>query len=495
MDIVLIYPYIGDMDVIRDKPHLPLPLIQAATLIVRNYSVQIIDIRLNPFWSDLLASELDKNPLYFGLSVMSGQPIASALKVSQFIKKKSNIPVVWGGNHPTLSPYETISNPAVDIVVIGDGEETLLELSDKIASSKSLRNVKGLWYKENGQIVKNEPRDPVDLDFLPLPPYHLVDTDDYVQEYRGRRMLNIETSRGCKYKCRYCYHTGGTGFHGFRSLNIEKSLERIYWACDEFNVEGVYLIDDNFFLNKKRGMEIVRNLVASQKTIYWQIQGVDVPSMLGFKKQELREMELSRLKRISVGAESGSPDTLRYVSKPHTVDMLIEANKLWSNYDINIFYNWLAGFPSETIEDVKKTIGMMFQMIRDNPHARLSPLYNFFPFPGTALWYEVIEKHGFEPPESLADWGGYDWNCVNVSYLSKKMKRTLENLYYASLCIDHKFEDFAIPKFLYWAIKMYRPFARLRMKNLFYHFPVEKYAAKFVEGIMSKNKQSQPWAL
>ncbi len=169
---------------------------------------------------------------------------------------------------------------------------------------------------------------------------------------------------------------------------------------------------------------------------------------------------------------------------------------LWSGYDINVFYSWIAGIPGETIEDVKKTVEMMFRLMNDNPRARLSPLYNFLPFPGTALWYEVIEKYGFEPPKSLSDWGEYDWNRVNVPYLDPKMKKTLDNLYFASLCIDSKFDDYALPKWLYWAIRAYRPFARMRMRNLFYHFPIEKYVAELVERIMSQSKPSpKPWTL
>jgi len=484
------------MDVIRDKPHLPLPLIQAASLIAQHYHVSILDLRLSQPWQQVIDRELDTEPIFVGFSVMSGQPIASALKVSQYIKAKSDVHIVWGGNHPTLSPKETLSDPAVDSVVIGDGEETLLEFAGRLSLQKSLRGVKGLWFKQGNEIVKNDFRDPVDMDSLPLPPYHLVDTDDYVQEYRGKRTINIETSRGCRYKCRYCYHTGKTGFHGFRFLSVEKSIERIFWACDVCNVEGVYLIDDNFFLNKERGMEIARALASDKRDVYWQIQGVDVPSMLGFSHQELRELESSRLARISVGAESGSPDTLRHVRKPHTVDTLVQANKLWSGYDINVFYSWIAGIPGETIEDVKKTVEMMFRLMNDNPRARLSPLYNFLPFPGTSLWYEVIEKYGFEPPKSLSDWGEYDWNRVNVPYLDPKMKKALDNLYFASLCIDGKFDDYALPKWLYWAIRAYRPFARMRMRNLFYYFPIEKYVAELVERVMSKSKQPpKPWTL
>lgn len=493
---MLIYPLVGDMDIIREKPHLPLALIQAASLVSRHYRVKIIDLRLLADWREVLSRELAASPLLAGFSVMSGSPVASALEVSRHIRQNSDIPVVWGGNHPTLSPAETLADPAVDIVVIGDGEETLLEMTDRLAAGKTLEGVKGLWAKQNGRIIRNEFRPAVNMNELPLPPYHLVDTERYIHQYRGRRIINLETSRGCRHTCRYCYHTGATGHHAFRSLDADKTLERLFWARDQFAIDGVYLVDDNFFLDKARGLKIARHLAAEGGDFCWQIQGVDVPGMLSLDDEELGILEKSRLQRVSVGAESGSPATLRYIRKPHTIDMLIRANRRWSRYDINVFYSWMAGLPGETRADIRRTVAMMFRVMRDNPRARLSPLYNFLPFPGTSLWEEVTTAAGFRPPASLEQWGEYDWNRVNVTYLDPALKRLLNNLYLPSLCLDRKFDDYQIPGWLRLAISFYRPFARMRMRTLFHQLPVEKLAARFVGNRLNPSRRrSLPWTL
>lgn len=495
-DIVLIYPHIGDMDVIRDKPHLPLPLIQAAALADKEYQITIIDLRLISSWRERIEQELKKTPLMVGVSVMSGPPLASAIKISRYIKAVSNVPVVWGGNHPTLDPESVIQDSAVDMVVIGEGEEALLELADALRLQKQIAGIKGVWAKQGDTIIRNPFRPPVDMNRLPLPPYHLVDTEQYIQLYRGRRTINIETSRGCRHQCRYCYHTGINDFHDFRCLDVEKTLDRIFWACHSFSVDGVYLVDDNFFLDKHRGVQIAKRLADETEEIYWQIQGVGVPSMLRFSPAELKTLESSRLVRISVGAESGSPDILRYMKKPHTVEMLTEANKRWRDYDINIFYSWLSGLPGETKADVQQTINLMFRIIKDNPHARLSPLYNFLPFPGTDIWNEVVANHGFKPPERLEQWAEYEWGKVNVSYLEPEMKRLLNNLYWPSLCIDNKFAEYAVPAWLSCGVKVYRPIARWRMKRLRYQWPVEKFLAAAVGKIMSNRRRRRaPWTL
>jgi anaerobic magnesium-protoporphyrin IX monomethyl ester cyclase len=504
-DIVLIHPYIGEMDSVRDKPHLPLPLIQAAVLAEKEFNVRLLDLRLITEWQAVIDAEIAKKPLFFAFSVMSGRPVFAAWEVADYIKQRCETPIVWGGHHPTLDQENTLKDPAVDIIVIGEGEVTLLELARRIADGQSLEGVNGVWFKnERGETVKNPPRESVNFDDLPLPPYHLVDVEKYIQVYRGKRMVNLETSRGCVFKCTYCYHSAINSNHRFRFAGVEKSLERIFWARDNLNVDGVYLVDDNFFLDKDRGNSIVEELARQKKPFYWQIQGVDVPSMLRFDGNGLKQLEKSGLQRISVGAESGSPKILRYVKKPHTVEMLLRANRIWSAADINVFYSFVSGFPPETVEDIYMTIDTMFRLTEENPHARTSPVYNFLPFPGSTSWKVVIEEFGYQPPKTLKDWKDYDWNRVNVPYLSAEMKAVLSGLYWPTLFLDRKFEDYEVQPLVAAAAKFYRPLAHARLKTRTFSFPLEGVAAGLAEKALSasrkragqaSNKRDIPWTL
>ncbi len=500
-EIVLIHPYIGEMDSVRDRPHLPLPLIQAATLAIREFDVRLLDLRIIADWQSAIDAEIARKPLFFAFSVMSGRPVYAAWEVADYIKRTCDIPVIWGGHHPTLDQENTLKDPAVDAIVIGEGEHTLLELARRYADGKSLDGVDGVWFKdERGEITRNAPRTPVNFDDLPLPPYHLVNVEDYIQVYRGKRMLNLETSRGCWFKCTYCYHSAINSHHRFRAAGVDKSLERIFWARDNFNIDGVYLVDDNFFLDRDRGMTIVEELARQRKPFAWQIQGVDVPSMLRFDGNGLRQLEKSNLQRISVGAESGSPKILKYVKKPHTVEMLVRANRIWSSADINVFYSFVSGFPPETVDDIYMTIDMMFRLTSENPHARTSPVYNFLPFPGSTSWKTVIEEHGYEPPRRLKDWKDYDWNRVNVPYLSPEMKEVLQGLYWPTLFLDRKFDDYEVAPLVALGAKFYRPLAHLRLKTRTFSFPLEGVAAGLAEKALSAGrkrhtKRDIPWTL
>jgi radical SAM superfamily enzyme YgiQ (UPF0313 family) len=497
--ILLIYPYTGEMDAIRSRPHLPLSLIQAASLAAQEFDVHIVDLRIAKDSRSAIAQAIEKDPMFVGLSVMSGRPVAHAYEASAYIKKNWDVPIVWGGHHPTLDQENTLKDPAVDMIVIGDGEKTLLDLARNMAKGTGAKGIAGLWYKDaDGNVVKNGPRPPVALDDLPSPPYRLVNIEDYVQTYRGRDMINIETSRGCVYGCRYCYHSACNSFHRFRSLNPENTLKRMQWARDVFGVDGVYLVDDNFFIDFDRGMTVVRALSGLKEKIYYQIQGVDVPSMLKFSEEELRLLEDSGLLRISVGAESGSEKVLKYVKKPHTVEMLVEANRRFARHSINIFYSFVSGFPTETADDVKATLRMMMQLIDENPHARTSPLYNFLPFPGSAMWDEVIGGHGYAPPKELSDWKAYDWNHVNVGYLDADLKKLLNNVYWPSLFLDKKFDDYDMPFLFNMATRLYRPIGRYRVKKACFAFPIERHAAKLAERFFSsiqKKKETNQWTM
>jgi len=489
-EALLIYPYLGDMDIIRSKPYAPLPLVQAASKLALHYQTKILDVRIERSWQEGLEHELEKGPFYVALSVMTGKPIVSALEISSFVKQRCNIPVVWGGHHPTMCPDLTLSDPAVDVVVIGEGEDTLLELTDRYSSGRNLEGVKGLWFKRNGHFIQNEPRPALDLNLLPPTPFHLLDVGQYIYEYGGKTFINIETSRGCNHRCRYCYHTSGNGHHHFRAMNPDKTIEHIANSIKSCRTDGVFIVDDNFFVDKIRGMDTARKIMDQDCRMPWLVGGMDVPTMLSMTSKELNLLEKSNLNRISVGAETGSQKTLTKIRKPQTIDMLIKANRIWSQVDIKIYYSWMAGFPGETIDDVKQTVDIMLKIIKENSRARTSPIYNFIPLPGTELWNEVIENYGFCPPDSLEQWAKCDASHVNVPYMEASMKKTLNNLYFPSLFMDKKFEDYGVPAWLALAARAYRPVARARMRSKFYHFPIEKWAGEKAELFFPRRRRS-----
>ena len=138
-----------------------------------------------------------------GFSVMTGKSIDGAIK--QSIRYKQIIPkakIVWGGIHPSLLPEQTISEPFIDYVFVGEGEHTLLELIQYLHSDNiDIKEIQGLVYKENERILRNQPRHFIKiLNELPDPAWHLVDIVKYFE-------ITLNTNRGCPYRGTFCYNS------------------------------------------------------------------------------------------------------------------------------------------------------------------------------------------------------------------------------------------------------------------------------------------------
>ncbi len=194
----------GHWDTFKSHPEIPLGLLCTSVFIHQDYEIKIIDMRYEKKWRALLREELAKKPMMAGISCMIGKPIRQCLDASKIIKEESEVPVVWGGPGPT-SVYEVmINHPLIDIVVRGEGEYTLKELADALKNGSSLKGIKGVVYKEDGNVIVNEEREFCDLNELPLVPYHLVDIENYKVMRRGIPSISIETSRGCPHRCKFC---------------------------------------------------------------------------------------------------------------------------------------------------------------------------------------------------------------------------------------------------------------------------------------------------
>lgn len=179
--ILLIYPRLGSGDsIICD---IPLSLLYAATHSVKaGYDVDILDLRAvgKGDWKLEIEKRL-KGVCLVGMSVMTGTPIANALKLTKYIKSISSVPMVWGGPHCTVDPGRTLEESCIDYVVRGFGSETLCELVSHIADGKvRLDEIENLSFKRDGKVVHNPLRSHVEL--LPLEdiPYDLIDCNDSV---------------------------------------------------------------------------------------------------------------------------------------------------------------------------------------------------------------------------------------------------------------------------------------------------------------------------
>lgn len=168
-EIVLVFPKMV-LSQKFEKPNVPLSVITLGTMLLeRGYRVTIIDQRADVDWQKNLEQALEGNPLMVGISCASGPPIHFSLQIAAFVKERSNVPVVWGGLHPTLEPKTTVKHPLVDMLVVGEAEISLPELVQALEGNLPLSKVGGLIYKKNGQVLSNPPGEIIPLSGIPPP--------------------------------------------------------------------------------------------------------------------------------------------------------------------------------------------------------------------------------------------------------------------------------------------------------------------------------------
>jgi len=479
-NIVLIHPRL-----FRSECHfcpLPLNLLSISSILDKEgYKIKIIDQRINSDWKRELIKELKNEPTCVGITSMVGAQILGGLTTSKIVKENSDAPVVWGGPFPTMLPQLTIENENVDVVCEGEGEITFYELVKTLEKSKPLSEVKGIWYKENEKIRRNEKRPFLDLNNLPDLPYHLINLKDYKREFGSwitkEFMISVLTSRGCPYQCTYCFNQIVNQCR-WRALRSERVIELLKNLVDKYHVKYFRFNDDNFFVSQKRANEIMRGILREKMDIKMEFQGTRVDTICRMKKNELNVLYDAGCRSFSIGLETGSPRILKLIKKGTTIEQAYAANKRLSRYpEIRSQYNFMAGFPTETINDLSMTVNMMSKLYKENPNIKIPILFLFTPWPGTDI-YNLTIQHGFAPPKSLMGWGYMDWNdeiprnIVARPWLSNEFKKMFSNVTMINYLADSI--DIELHSNIFKILaKLYLPFAKFRFNHNFYNFVPE----------------------
>ncbi|MBI4656033.1 MAG: B12-binding domain-containing radical SAM protein [Elusimicrobia bacterium] len=480
-NIVLIQPQIGDMDVFRDKPTPPLGLLCAASIISGETEVKIIDQRLDKNWRQSLSRALNGETIAAGITTMTGKMISHGIEAAREIRKLSDKPVIWGGIHPSIFPEQTLQHGLVDYVVEGEGEFVFAELVRRLAAGKNIEDVPGIWYKKQGEIKTTGRAPLIDLNALPPAPYHLIDMERYFQTYRGKRMFFYQSSRGCPCDCAYCYNRSFS-LGRFRTLDVKRVLEELASLKTRHNFELVYFIDDNFFVDKKRALEIISGL--KELKLGSVFQGVDVESMARLSDRELDFLEEAGVERMTIGIESGT-DRLRIdiLNKAGSIDLVLSQIDRFKNRNIIILFSMMIGLPTETPEETRKTIELGLEILEKGDNFRTAQFYIYSPYPGTEL-FSALQQQGAFLPSTMEEWGIYEWDYSNMHKNQPVTKDFLERAAFLSKFLDKKMDDYGSGgKSLKLLYNLYRPIARARLKTGFISPLPERWSYQLLKKI------------
>jgi radical SAM superfamily enzyme YgiQ (UPF0313 family) len=416
-DVILIYPKTG-FDIKKVSVDPPLSVLAASSLVTQDYQVKIIDQRIDPNWEETLRREMKANPLCVGVSSMTGPQIRYALQAARIVKEAGDsIKVVWGGVHGTLLPEQTVQNPLVDIVVMGEGELTFCNLVRALEKSQPLKDVKGIVFKENGVFVRTEPQNPIDIEASPDLPYHLVDMENYIGS-QGRffgensRSLLFISSRGCPWECTYCCNPR-LSKRRWRSMSAEKTYERVIDLVDRYRLDAITFHDEEFLVDRVRAEKIASFINGKFR---WWIQA----RMDRLKAMDLAGLDRNGLCAVQPGIESGSDRILKMIRKGETVSDILEANRCLAKTSIIPLYNFMMGFPTESYEELMQSVDLTLRLLKENPTAQVSGFYVCVPYPGTEL-FDLALKEGFKTPQSLEEWSVYNRQHLKTPWIQDKI--------------------------------------------------------------------------
>ncbi len=474
--VLLVHPHPGiSVDRYSSFPSVPAGVLLVGTALHHvGYRVKIIDQRIEKDWKLWLSKTLKGDVICLGISCIVGDQISNGLEIAKFVRTRSTIPIVWGGVHPTLLPEQTLENEFVDIIVRGEGEETVVELMKALEDNEPLDGIPGISYKENGKIVHNRDREFINLDTQPPPCWELIDIDQYTSGHQGYRSVNITTSRGCPFNCGYCYVKV---FHKrrWRSMSVDNVLERMTSLMEKYAIDLFQFNDEEFLIDLKRGRELVEAF--KKLNIRWKAN-IRIDTVLRMDDAFLELMRESGCIWLGIGVESGSNNMLNLMNKKITREDVLEANRRLARHRLRAQFFFMVGFPTETWEDMKASVSLALQIKRENEGAEISAFSLFIPYPGCEL-HDLAVVHGLEPPDCLEKWATFNYTTDHAVWFSEEMRSIVRILAFASTCLNDPVNTNP-PFHVKLMGRLYRPLARQRIKHLFFRYPLEISIAKWL---------------
>lgn len=371
----------------------PLGLMSIATYLKANgHEVKIIDrtIKTTSFYR-----ELDEyKPDIVGVSVYSVKSFGDSEKVSLAALNRG-IKVVWGGPFVSLDPDFVFKNISIDFVSVGEGEQTWLELCNALDEGKDAKEISGLAYYENGQVVYTAQREFIDLAILPPIDFTLVDVEKYLGDMYGcKKCALLYMSKGCIGQCTFCFNKE---FHRqtCRMRPVETFLEEVKNLVENYGVDCIYFADELWCKNRTEMLTQCRAFKESGIPFNWGVQ-----TRVGiFSGEDFKIMKDAGCLWIDFGIETGSPSMLKKIKKGIPYNKIEQTFIDCKNADIISLANFIIGFPDESEEEFKETIDLAKRI-----EATQKTFFFYMPGPGSELYHKLVESGRYTPPMTFGEY-------------------------------------------------------------------------------------------
>lgn len=392
--IVLIHTPVSELKDDRLDP--PMGLLYIGTALKRWYDVSIIDL------SGIGINDYCIPPAdYYGFSTYTAN-YDETLRIKETIQSRYPEGItIAGGPHASALPQEVIKD--FDYVVVGEGEVIVLDiLADKY---------------EKGSIIKEEYQ--LNLDTIDYVDYSLVDINSYHRLIQGERALPIFSSRGCPYRCAFC-----NSFNGYHKRSPEHFVGEIESILGNYGNIRFRIKDDLF----ARDIDWLKDFVSIVPKIKY-----DCLSRAGYNPKVPELLKESGCSLVSIGIESGSNTILKSMNKGTTVGVNRQAIKGLKDAGIQTLTWMIVGFPGETWDTVKETVGFLNDSAPD-----IVTVYPLIPYPGTDVWnnpdkygMRIIDKdfsHYFYIKGNYEAGYVYETDTLNPSIIQEMRQYMIDNI-------------------------------------------------------------------
>jgi len=396
----------------QEKRYLPLGVAYLASYLRqfnKNLQIKIVDYNIQEYSTANWIAEIDKfHPDIVAVSLLSCQ-FLNATQITQVTGKYyPDILTVMGGHHATVRPSECIEH--CDVVVRGEGEQTLNEVVRNLQDFSGIRGVS--YQNENGQVMHNPDRNLIlDLDKIPYPAYDLLE----MEKYSKYPLCHVMGSRGCPFNCSFC-SSATMWKQRLRTRSPSNIMDEIELLRTEYGCKGIMFHDDTFNVPLSRGIELCEEIInrGLHKTMFFECQlRVDAKLVSARLFAKLKEANFTR---VMFGVESGSCKVVRAMNKQTTVQEAHNAIRLAQKHGLNVTGFFMVGNWNETVLDYLKTLKFIVE-------SSVHPAFSICtPFPETGFYRELFANN-FIARE-------VDWSKATTAYpLVRTNKMTKRQIY------------------------------------------------------------------
>jgi len=415
---------------------LPLGLLAIGSVLKRaGHKVKILDLRIsNSPDRELKKTMVSFNPQVVGIGVMtieSKYGFADAAKVKEINPETT---IILGGPHCSHEPRFILNDPNVDLMVSGEGDNTIVELIQALEEKTDISKIPGIAYKNNGTYIRTAERPVIkDLDNYNQE-YDLIDLEryfnfqssmDFFPVFRNKRFVPLTTSRGCPFKCTYCHDIFDKSIQ-YRST--EAVLEEMEYLLNTYGIREFHIIDDIFNLNMKRAKLLMKAIIKRNLNIH-----ISFPNGLRadfFDDELIDVMQKAGVYRLALGIESGSQRIQDMIQKDLDINILENVVEKLTRARMSVHGFFMLGFPGETRKEMEQTIDFACNLGLTTANFSLAT-----PYPGTDLRQTFIESR----ERNFEDFSNYtfDETTCNASEVGEEeladLRQKANRRFYLSL--------------------------------------------------------------